>query len=114
MLPGGIGFTEILVIAVVAVVLFGSRLPEVARNFGRSYTQFRKGLSDLQSSFKVDDHDRSTTRYSSSSSERLKHYKDAADEVDESEDDVPRFVAPPAVGSNDAADGAVNGQANDA
>ena len=47
---GGIGTAELIVLAVVAVVLFGSKLPEVARNVGQSYAQFRKGLSDLQSS----------------------------------------------------------------
>ena len=54
MLPGGIGFSEMLVIGVVAVLLFGSKLPEVARNLGASYNQFRKGLSDIQSSIKKD------------------------------------------------------------
>ncbi|MFN5706772.1 MAG: twin-arginine translocase TatA/TatE family subunit, partial [Planctomycetota bacterium] len=51
MFPGGIGTSELLIIGAVAVLLVGSKLPEVARNFGRSYQQFRKGLTDLQSSF---------------------------------------------------------------
>jgi sec-independent protein translocase protein TatA len=50
----GVGITELIVILVVAVVLFGSRLPEVARNLGSSYQQFRKGLYDIQSSIKSD------------------------------------------------------------
>ena len=54
MLPGGIGFTEMLVIGVVAVLLFGSRLPEVARSLGQTYQQFRKGLSDIQSSINTE------------------------------------------------------------
>lgn len=49
MFPGSIGYQELIVIAVVAVILFGGRLPEVARTIGQSYQQFRKGLSDLQS-----------------------------------------------------------------
>lgn len=47
---GGIGYAELIVLAVVAVILFGKKLPEVARNVGQSYGQFRKGLSELQSS----------------------------------------------------------------
>jgi len=52
MFPGGIGYLELILIAGVAVMLFGSRLPEVARSVGQSYTQFRKGLNDIQSSVK--------------------------------------------------------------
>ena len=52
MFPGGIGYAEIILIGIVAVVLFGSRLPEGARSVGQSYTQFRKGLNDIQSSVK--------------------------------------------------------------
>ncbi|QEG23207.1 Sec-independent protein translocase subunit TatA/TatB [Mariniblastus fucicola] len=52
MLPGGIGTSELVLIAIVAVVLFGSKLPEVARSVGQSYTQFRKGLNDIQTSIK--------------------------------------------------------------
>ena len=47
---GGIGYAELIVLAVVAVVLFGRKLPDVARNVGQSYAQFRQGLSELQSS----------------------------------------------------------------
>ena len=47
---GTIGSTELIVMAVVAVILFGRKLPEVARNVGQSYAQFRQGLSELQTS----------------------------------------------------------------
>ena len=48
---GSPGVGEILVIGMIAVVLFGKRLPEVARSVGKSYNQFRRGLSDIQSDF---------------------------------------------------------------
>ncbi len=51
---GSMGVTEVVVIGVLAVLLFGSKLPEVARSLGGSYQQFRKGLSDIQSSIKED------------------------------------------------------------
>ena len=51
----GIGFQEMLVIAVVAVLLFGRKLPEVARNAGNAYREFRKQISDLQASFTAAD-----------------------------------------------------------
>ena len=51
---GSMGFGEMALIAVVAVVLFGGRLPEVARTFGGYYSQFRKSLADIQNSIKTD------------------------------------------------------------
>jgi len=52
MFPGGIGSFELMLIAGIAVMLFGSKLPEVARSVGQSYTQFRRGLNDIQTSIK--------------------------------------------------------------
>ena len=43
-----IGIPELLIIGIVAVMLFGKRLPEVARSLGKSYQQFRRGLEDVQ------------------------------------------------------------------
>lgn len=39
---------EWIVIAIVAVVLFGSRLPELGRLLGEGIVQFRKGLSGMK------------------------------------------------------------------
>jgi sec-independent protein translocase protein TatA len=47
------GFQELLIIGIIAVLLFGKRLPEVARSLGQSYQQFRRGLHDIKS--EVDD-----------------------------------------------------------
>jgi len=37
---------EWIVILLVAVIIFGKRLPEVARNLGRSISDFKKGLKE--------------------------------------------------------------------
>lgn len=43
-----IGFTEILVILVVILLLFGSkRIPELARAFGKASYEFKKAKSEL-------------------------------------------------------------------
>jgi sec-independent protein translocase protein TatA len=44
----GLNYVELLVIGAVAVLLFGGRLPSVARSLGKSLTEFKRGLNDLQ------------------------------------------------------------------
>ncbi len=44
---GGLGTTEIIVIAVVALILFGpSKIPEFAKQCGRAVNMFKKGMKD--------------------------------------------------------------------
>jgi len=57
------GPQELVVIGVLAVLLFGKRLPEVARSLGGSYKQFRKGLSEMQAQLQVDDLTSSPSHY---------------------------------------------------
>jgi len=44
-LPGG---SEWLVILIVALLLFGPRLPSVMRSLGKSIVEFKKGLKDAE------------------------------------------------------------------
>ncbi len=46
-LPGGY---EWLVILVVALLIFGRRLPEIARGVGKSLTEFKKGINEAKES----------------------------------------------------------------
>ena len=45
---GGLGPWEVIAIAVVALLLFGKRLPEVAKSAGKAVVQFKKGLRDVE------------------------------------------------------------------
>lgn len=43
----GIGHVELIVVLIIALVLFGHRLPGMMRSLGRSVTEFKKGVSDI-------------------------------------------------------------------
>ena len=44
-LPGG---TEWIVIGLIALLIFGRRLPDVARSVGKSIVEFKKGIRDVK------------------------------------------------------------------
>lgn len=44
----GLGPMEIAVIAVLAVLLFGRKLPEMGRYVGKSIVEFKKGMKGLE------------------------------------------------------------------
>jgi sec-independent protein translocase protein TatA len=50
MLPS-LGYGEMIVVGVVAILLFGERLPEVARSFGKGFAEFKKSISGIQQQF---------------------------------------------------------------
>lgn len=70
------GTGEWLIIGLVALLLFGRRLPEVARSLGQSVVSFKKGLRDL--------HDEVNT--SDSAQRRIDAPKDAEASVTASKD----------------------------
>jgi len=88
MLPFNIGFGEMALIGIVAVMLFGSRLPEVAGQLGKSYQQFRKGLDEIKSTIKTD-----VDLDVSGSTSRLPDYSDESED-DYDEPSSPVFDAP--------------------
>lgn len=48
---GNIGFPELIVIFVVALLVFGpKRLPELGRSLGRGISEFRRASNELKSS----------------------------------------------------------------
>jgi len=53
------GSWEWMVVLVIAVLIFGRRLPEIARGLGKSITEFKKGVKETENEVKdaIDDAD---------------------------------------------------------
>ena len=47
------GTTELIIIAVIALLIFGRRLPDVARLVGKSIVEFKKGIRDVKGEIDV-------------------------------------------------------------
>jgi sec-independent protein translocase protein TatA len=86
----GLGFQELLIVGVVAVLLFGKNLPDVARKFGGMYRDFRKSLDDLRSQVDF------TETYNSAPSRPKPARKVYSDYDDVDEVAAPKFSPPPA------------------
>ncbi len=52
-MPGGM---EMVVVLVIALLIFGRRLPDVARSVGKSIVEFKKGIRDVKDD--IDDQSR--------------------------------------------------------
>ena len=56
---GNLGFTEIMVILLVVLLLFGAkRLPEVGASIGKGIREFKRSISDTQDAIMSNDEQR--------------------------------------------------------
>ena len=91
MLPG-VGIPEMMFLGIIALLLFGKKLPEVARSLGKGVIEFKKGLRSIEDELDTNTysprHDYSSSSSSSSSNAR-------PEPKDESvESSAPKFEPP--------------------
>lgn len=89
----GLSPFELVVIGVIAVILFGGNLPDVARKLGGSYREFRRGLNEVQQQFRMAEYEAKKTL---SSLEESKPNDSTEDEEDEefAGPAAPKFTPP--------------------
>jgi len=60
---GNIGTTEIILIVLVVVLLFGAKkIPELAQGIGKGIKEFKKGMKDEDSGTKISDKNQSSEK----------------------------------------------------
>ena len=65
-MPFNLGPGELMLFGVIAVLLFGSKLPSAMRSLGKGVMEFQKGMTDMKREFSSAMHDepKSTPRIS--------------------------------------------------
>ncbi len=86
----GLGYQEMMAFGVIALMLFGSKLPEVARNFGASYRELRKHLDSFQREFQNWEHTDPAPKKAA-----------FTPETERIEPSTPKFIPPPPAEEND-------------
>lgn len=96
---------EMVIVGIVAIVLFGSKLPEVARNLGRSYNQFRAGMGELKSSLNAQIPDLNTDTMPRH--EKIRHFSDVDPVIPnvDPDDGIPLFSPPSTAAAGPPASG---------
>jgi len=47
------GWPEMIIFGVIALLLFGKRLPEVARSLGQGFVEFKKGMTNIETDMRT-------------------------------------------------------------
>lgn len=89
-LGGGFGSSEMIIFATIALLLFGKRLPEVARSVGSSLMEFKKGMQDVKD--EVTSTSSSTSSYSSTDTDSAASRPAPSDDNEDLA--APRFEVP--------------------
>ena len=89
----GLSPMEMMICGGIALLLFGSRLPEVARSLGKGMREFKEGMSGVQNEFNSAYNSTSTNHTPSKSVTHRPTPDD--DTADDAELVAPKFSPPP-------------------
>lgn len=81
---GGVNTSELIIIGIIAVLLFGKRLPEVGRSLGKGLVEFKKGMQGIEDEIR------------SASTESVRPKKTYHELDDRDEPTAPKFEPPTA------------------
>lgn len=60
---GSLGATEILLIVLAILILFGAKkIPELAKGIGKGMKEFKKAVNDVQEDLQIDDKDQKSDK----------------------------------------------------
>lgn len=89
----GLSPMEMMICGGIALLLFGSRLPEVARSLGKGMREFKEGMAGVQNEFNSA---YNSTSANPSSSRSVTHRPTPDDDkADDAELVAPKFTPPP-------------------
>ncbi|HID77941.1 MAG TPA: twin-arginine translocase TatA/TatE family subunit [Planctomycetaceae bacterium] len=80
---------EMLIIGIIAVLLFGKRLPEVGRSLGKGLLEFKRGLRDIE-----DEVDTAGSYTSTTTTTPTTLPSSSTDTEDQEEATAPKFEPP--------------------
>lgn len=72
----GVNHWELLIVLVIALVLFGHRLPSMMRSLGKSVTEFKKGVQGVEEDVESAETEEPRSRSKSKSDERAESKSD--------------------------------------
>jgi sec-independent protein translocase protein TatA len=82
-----LGPSELVLVAIVAILLYGERLPEVARNFGKKFVEVKKSVQGIREEFEAAAHNvTSSVTQAMEQAERV---------IEREEATAPKFEPPP-------------------